>query len=60
MAFRVFDRCDYRLPFVRTLIEQISKDATPPTAAGVWAMGKLFSYSDSEIGAYLESHRLIK
>jgi len=49
----------FRHPFVRTLIEQMSKD-TPPTAAGVWAMGKLFGYSDSEIGVYLQLHGLLK
>jgi hypothetical protein len=50
----------FRLPFVRTLIEQMSQKTTPPTAGGVWAMGKLFGYSDSEIGAYLQVHELVK
>ena len=50
----------FRLPFVRTLIEQMSQKATPPTTSGVWAMGKLFGYSDSEIGAYLQSNGLLR
>jgi len=50
----------FRLPFVRQLIEEISREATPPTAAGVWAMGKLFGYSDSEIGVFLQSSGLLR
>jgi hypothetical protein len=50
----------YRLPFVRTLIEQMPNKATPPTASEVWAAGKLFGYSDSEIEAYLQSHGLLR
>ena len=37
----------FRIPFVRILIEQMSQKATPPTASEVWAMGKLFGYSNS-------------
>jgi hypothetical protein len=50
----------FKQDFVRSLIEQMSKDATPPTIAGVWATGKLFGYSDSEIGTYLRDRGLVK
>ena len=48
----------FRSPFVRALIEEFSRNATPPTAAGVWAMGKLFGYSDDAVGDYLQQHNL--
>jgi hypothetical protein len=47
----------FKYPFVRVLISELHKSA-PPTAAGVWSMGKLFGYSDAEIGAYLRNNRL--
>ena len=50
----------FRAPFVRAIIQEFSQNATPPTAAGVWAMGKLFGYSDSAIDGYLREHGLIK
>lgn len=50
----------FRAPFVRDLIDEFNKSATPPTAAGVWGMGKLFGYSDSAIGDYLQQHGLIR
>jgi hypothetical protein len=50
----------FRSPFVRALIEEFIGNATPPTAAGVWAMGKLFGYSDSAVGEYLQHHHLIR
>jgi hypothetical protein len=47
--------------FVETIIAQMSHEkATPPNALEVWCMGKLFGYSDSAIGAYLQSHGLTK
>jgi hypothetical protein len=49
----------FRAPFVREIIAELGKNATPPSAAGVWAMGKLFGYSDSAIGDYLQEHKLI-
>lgn len=49
----------FRSAFVRNIIEELGKQATPPTAAGVWAMGKLFGYSDPAIGEYLQAHKLI-
>ncbi len=49
----------FKHSFVRELIEALKQDATPPTAAEVWAMGKLFGYSDAEIGRYLHAHGLI-
>ena len=50
----------FKEDFVRALIEELGQNATPPTAAGVWAMGKLFGYSDAAIGPYLREHGLIK
>jgi hypothetical protein len=50
----------FKEDFVRTLITELGQNATPPTAAGVWAMGKLFGYSDAAIGPYLHEHGLIK
>jgi hypothetical protein len=50
----------YKEDFVRTLIAELGQNATPPTAAGVWAMGKLFGYADAVIGPYLHEHGLIK
>lgn len=49
----------YKYPFVRSLIEVTSKNTTP-TAYSVWATGKLFGYSDAEIGAYLCNQGLVK
>lgn len=48
----------FKYPFVRKLIEEINADA-PVTALRVWAMGKLFGYSDVEIGRYLGEHGLV-
>ena len=50
----------FRHSYVSDLIDQLSKETTLPTASGVWSMGKLFGYSDSEIGAFLEAHGLTK
>jgi hypothetical protein len=50
----------YKQPFVAALIDDMQKKTTPPTAPEVWSMGKLFGYSDYEIGAYLQAHGLIK
>lgn len=50
----------FKQDFVRCLIEEMHQNNTPPTAMGVWAMGKLFGYSDAEIGPYLHEHGLIK
>ena len=49
----------FRSDFVRSVIEEFGKNATPPTAAGGWAMGKLFGYSDCAIGEYLQLHKLV-
>jgi hypothetical protein len=50
----------FRLPYVRKLIEEMTDKTTPPTAAEVWAMGKLFGYSDAEIGTYLQRYDLVR
>jgi hypothetical protein len=50
----------FKEDFVRTLIAESEQNATPPSALGVWAMGKLFGYSDAAIGPYLREHGLIK
>lgn len=50
----------FRFSFVRELIREFSREATPPNAAGVWAVGKLFGYGDAEIAAYLEAHQLTR
>ena len=49
----------FKHSFVEIIIAEMSHaKTTPPTAAGVWAMGKLFGYSDSAIGDYLHEHHL--
>ena len=48
----------FRASFVRELIASFKEKAHPPTASDVWAMGKLFGYSDSAIEAYLQAHGL--
>jgi hypothetical protein len=63
IEYRSADRVSvwiFKEDFVRTLIAELGQNATPPTAAGVWAMGKLFGYSDAAIGPYLREHGLIK
>jgi biotin operon repressor len=50
----------FKQDFVGSLIEQMSQESTPPTLTGVWSMGKLFGYSDSQIGTYLRDQGLVK
>jgi len=49
----------FKHEFARQLIDAFPKD-TPPDALRVWSIGKLFGYSDIEIGSYLKEHGLIK
>lgn len=51
----------YKYPFVKFLIEALffSKTEGKPTAAEIWAAGKVFGYSDFEIAKYLEQHGFI-
>ena len=49
----------FKYGFVRKLIAATGRNKTP-TAASVWATGKLFGYSDAEIGTYLYRHGLVK
>ena len=50
----------FRSPFVRELIAGFNEKAHAPTALDVWAMGKLFGYSDSAIEAYIQAHGLFR
>jgi hypothetical protein len=51
----------FKHAFVETIIAEMSGEkTTPPNALEVWSMGKLFGYSDSEIRAYLQTHKLVR
>jgi hypothetical protein len=48
----------FRHDYVRRVIESFAEKTTPPTASEVWAMGKLFSYSDVAIANYIREHNI--
>jgi hypothetical protein len=44
----------YKYPYVRLLIKEIEQRGAPKSALDIWTNGKLFGYSDYEIGKALE------
>ena len=50
----------FRASFVRSVIADFNKKTHTSSASDVWAMGKLFGYSDSAIEAYIQAHGLFR
>jgi hypothetical protein len=50
----------YKYPYVRILINELFTEKSNPKLSDIWAAGKLFGYSDYEIGEYLKGHGYVK